>query len=83
MYVIIHSNLGAPDKVVVFDDQHDPLPYIKEHLRKWDNDAVFQNIVNDLDNMEDAVMLLETEAIYALQVYEVNELNPSIGGNLR
>ena len=76
MTVVIHADLGVPDKVVVFDDQHDPLPYIKEHLRNWDDSAVFKDAVDDLESVEDAIALLEEEAIYALQVYEVDELNP-------
>lgn len=76
MVVVINCTMGIPDKVVVFDDQHDPLPYIKEKLKKWSDDVPYLDAVDAIETVEEAMSIVEEEAMYDIQIYEVDELNP-------
>lgn len=81
MLVIINCTLGIPNNVIVFDDQHDPLPYIKETLKKCCDSISYLDAVDAIETVEEAIDIVDSgyfqnEAIYDLQIYEVDELNP-------
>ena len=76
MVVVLNCTMGIPDNVVVFDDQHDSLPYIKEKLKKWSNDVPYLDAVDAIATVEEAMSIVEEEAMYDIQIYEVDELNP-------
>lgn len=79
MIVILHCDNGTPEKVVVFDSNNNPMPYLKKHLKSWDiYDEQFQKDLASCETVEDIQTLIEEEAIYTLQVYTVDEMNPSI-----
>ena len=77
MIVIIHCPYGDPDKAVGYTEEKDALPYIKKHLKSWDiyNEA-FQAQVEAIASIEDAQVLIEEEAIYTMQVFVLDAINP-------
>lgn len=77
MIVIIHCPYGDPDKAVGFTEEKDALPYIKQHLRSWDiYDEQFQAVVEDAESIEDAQVIIEEHAIYTMQVFVLDAINP-------
>lgn len=77
MIVIIHCPYGDPDKAVGYTEEKDALPYIKKHLKSWDiYNEQFQSKVEAIASIEDAQVLIEEEAIYTLQVFALDAINP-------
>jgi hypothetical protein len=77
MIVIIHCPYGDPDRAVGYTEEKDALPYIKKHLKSWDiyNEA-FQAQVEAIASIEDAQVLIEENAIYTMQVFVLDAINP-------
>lgn len=75
MFVIIHCPYGDPEKAVGFNKEQDAVDYIKQNIRYWDiSDENYQQAVNTLKTVADAQALIEQEAIYTMQVWNVEML---------
>ncbi len=79
MTVVIECPFGLCEKVVVFDTTTKMLPYVKAKLKSWESESSdWAERVDAIETLEDVLVIIEEEAIYSLQVYEVSEINPTI-----
>lgn len=81
MVVILFDTEGdmSYPQVTLYDEIHDPIPYIKKMLKNWDiYDDKFQKDLNSIETVEDAQVLIEENAIYTMQIHIVNEVNPEV-----
>ena len=77
MIVIIHCPYGEPDKALGFTEEKDAVAYAKKHLKSWDiYDEAFQAEVEDIESVEDAQVLITENAIYTMQIFVLDEINP-------
>lgn len=77
--VVIECPFGLPEKVVVFDTTTKMLPYVKAKLKSCGSKSSdWAERVDAIETLEDVLVIIEEEAIYSLQVYEVSEINPTI-----
>lgn len=81
MVVILFDTEGdmSYPQVNLYDEIHDPTPYIKKMLKNWDiYDDKFQKDLNSIETVEDAQVLIEENGIYTMQIHIVNEVNPEV-----
>lgn len=72
------GNMISP-KVTLYDEIHDPIPYIKKLLKNWDiYNENFQSELNAIETVEDAQALIEKYAVYTMQVHVIDNINPEV-----
>lgn len=77
MIVIIHCPYGDPDRALGFTEEKEAVAYAKKHLKSWDiyNEA-FQAEVEDIESIEDAQVVVAENAIYTMQIFVLDAINP-------
>lgn len=77
MVVVMHCPYGDLDRVVAFTDADAACDYAKKHLKSWDiyNEA-YQAEVDSIESVEDAQVVIEENAVYTLQIWAVDEIDP-------
>ena len=80
--VILYDSIGfmfEPD-VVLFDDFHDPVPYIKEKLKTFDiYDERYQKDLNEITRVEEAQCFIDEYRVSTVKVFHVSCVNPEAG----
>lgn len=79
--VILYDNTGimAEPEVVLYDEIHNPMPYIKSKLKNWDiYDEKYQDDLNDCKTIGDAQILIDENSIYTMQIHVIDKINPEV-----
>lgn len=79
--VILYEQNGNMNcaEVILYDEIHDAVPYIKELLKNWDiNNEQYQSQIEEAVTIEDIQVLIEENAIYTTQVHVVDKINPEV-----
>ena len=77
MIVIIHSPYGEIEKAVGFTEEKDAVAYVRKHLYNWDiYDEQYQEQLQSIDPIEDAQVVIEENAIYTMQIFVLDAINP-------
>ena len=79
--VILYDNAGtmAEPEVVLYDEIHDPMTYIKSKLKNWDiYDEKYQADLDDCKTVGDAQILIDENSIYTMQIHVIDKINPEV-----
>lgn len=79
--VILYEQNGNMNcaEVILYDEIHDAVPYIKKLLKNWDiNNEQYQSQIEEAVTIEDIQVLIEENAIYTTQVHVVDKINPEV-----
>ena len=79
--VILYDSTGtmSEPEVIFYDEIHNPIPYIKSKLKSWDiNDEKYQMDLANCKTIDDVQLLIEEHAVYVLQVYIIDKINPEV-----
>lgn len=79
--VILYDTQGTmtEPEVVLYDEIHDPMPYIKSKLKNWDiYDEKYQNDLESCETVEDAQILIDENSIYTMQIHVIDKINPEV-----
>lgn len=75
--IVVSGKLGDNNHVVMFDEIHNPIPFIKKQLKQLNiYDTNYQNEVSCLTCIEEVLELIENNNITDVQVYLVEKVNP-------
>ena len=79
--VILYDSCGtmAEPEVTLFDEIHDPMPYIKSKLKNWNiYDEKFQNDIESCPTIGDAQILIDEYAVTTMQIHVITQINPEV-----
>ena len=77
--VIVSGERGYSDHVVLFDNEHDCMPFLKIKLKALDiYDVEYRQSVDSLSNIYDAVEFIDNHNIHEVAVHIVTKVNPSV-----
>ena len=79
--VILYDSTGtmADPEVILYDEIHNPMPYIKSKLKNLDiYDEKYQADLNDCKTVEDAQTLIDENSIYTMQIHVIDKINPEV-----
>lgn len=79
--VILYDYFGTmtDPEVVLFDELHDPMPYIKSKLKNWDiYDERFKLALESCSTISDAQILIDEYSIYTMQIHVIGKINPEV-----
>lgn len=78
--VILYNELETmidPPVVTLFDEIHNPIPYIRRLLQNWDiYNEKFLRDLNNIETVEDAITLIEEYKVRTIQILVIKEVNP-------
>lgn len=79
--VILYDATGvmAEPEVTLFDEIHNPMPFIKSKLKNWDiYDEQYQANLESCQNVGDAQILIDENSIYTMQIHVIDNINPEV-----
>ena len=79
--VILYDSTGtmAQPEVVLYDEIHNPMLYIKSKLKNWDiYDEKYQANLENCKTVEDAQILIDENSIYTMQIHVIDKINPEV-----
>ena len=79
--VILYDTLGTmvEPEVVLYDEIHNPFPYIKDKLKNWDiYDERYQQALSDCETVGDIQLLIDEYSIHIMQVHVIDKINPEV-----
>lgn len=78
--VILYNDLEAmvdPLIVTLFDEIHDPIPYVKKLLQNWDiYNEEFLRDLSKITTITEAQELIDRYNIFQMQIHVIKEINP-------
>lgn len=68
------------NEIVLYDEIHDPIPYIKKKLKLWSANPLYLSKVSYIKTVEDAQKLIQEENIWIIQIdfIEYQNVNPYV-----